>query len=355
MKDTLLILTPGFPANEADTTCLPPQQVFVRALKKNYPQLDILVLSFRYPYHTTGYEWNGITVIPFGGKNKKGFSRLLLWHRINKKLRAINSRKNIIGILSFWYGECALAGKKFAARYNHQHLCWILGQDAKKNNRYVQRTRPEPGELVALSDFIAGEFEKNHGARPQHIIPPGIDTSLFSDHLPVKDIDIMGTGSLIPLKQYAVFLEAIAGIKKQLPHIKALLAGDGPEKKKLVSLAKQYCLEENIVFTGALPHTRVLELMQRTKVFLHPSRYEGFGVVCIEALQAGAAVISFCRPMKKEIPDWHFVHSKEEMTTAALSLLKKNEKVPGSTTPFLITDSVNAMMQLFGYKEATTS
>lgn len=32
----LVIITPGFAANEADTTCLPPRQMFVKVLHKAY-------------------------------------------------------------------------------------------------------------------------------------------------------------------------------------------------------------------------------------------------------------------------------------------------------------------------------
>ena len=50
-KEILIILSPGFPESEADSTCLPMQQQFVRALKEMHPELDIVVLTFQYPYH----------------------------------------------------------------------------------------------------------------------------------------------------------------------------------------------------------------------------------------------------------------------------------------------------------------
>ena len=36
-QKTLIILSPGFAKDEADTTCLPAQQVFIKALNKNFP------------------------------------------------------------------------------------------------------------------------------------------------------------------------------------------------------------------------------------------------------------------------------------------------------------------------------
>jgi hypothetical protein len=50
-NEIFIILSPGFPESEADSTCLPMQQQFVRALKEMYPGLDIVVLTFQYPYH----------------------------------------------------------------------------------------------------------------------------------------------------------------------------------------------------------------------------------------------------------------------------------------------------------------
>ena len=45
-EKTLVILTPGFPENEADTTCLPMQQSLVRSIKENYRHINITILSF---------------------------------------------------------------------------------------------------------------------------------------------------------------------------------------------------------------------------------------------------------------------------------------------------------------------
>ena len=49
-QKTFVILTPGFAKDEADSTCIPTQQNFVRALKELYPQLNIIILAFDYPY-----------------------------------------------------------------------------------------------------------------------------------------------------------------------------------------------------------------------------------------------------------------------------------------------------------------
>jgi glycosyltransferase involved in cell wall biosynthesis len=354
--ETLVILTPGFPKDEADCTCLPMQQSFARTLKELYPRLNIIILSFQYPYHKEKYKWFGISVIPFNGRNKGGLSKLLLRKKINAELKEITKENKITGILSFWYNECALVGKRFANKNGIKHYCWILGQDARESNKYIKYIRPEAGELIALSDFIQDEFEKNHGIRPQHVIPPGPDSyrddpKQLSVLTKERDIDVLAAGSLIPLKQYDIFIEIVAEIKKQLPGIKAMLVGDGPEKDKLRNLIAKLELQGNIALTGELSHPEVLQLMQRTKLFLHPSSYEGFGVVCLEALYGGASVISFVKPMQKSIKNWHIVRTKEEMKEKALEILRNSDTGYPSVSPFLMSDCVEAIGGLFNFSQ----
>jgi glycosyltransferase involved in cell wall biosynthesis len=345
-RQTLVILTPGFPRSEDDTTCLPMQQQLVKAIKRNDPLLDIIILSFHYPFFKKTYQWHDVKVISFGGKNKGGLTKLLLRQRANAALKKINSENDIIGILSFWYGECAWVAKRFADKHNLKHYCWVLGQDAKKENKYPLRLHARADELMALSDFIQDEFERNHGVRPAHMIPPGVDTSA-SVNMISKDIDIIAAGSLIPLKQYEILVEIVSGIKKERPGVKAVLIGDGPERAKLQKLIGEKGLDQNIRLTGELAHPEVLELMQRGKIFIHPSSYEAFGVVCIEALHAGCHVISFCRPMKHHIEGWHIVSSKEAMEQKAIEILQENHTIHNSSSPFLITDTAKAVADLF--------
>src|SRR5215207_10957946 len=117
VEKTLVILTPGFAKDEADSTCIPTQQNFVTALKKMYPALNIIILALDYPYSRRTYQWFNHTVISFNGRNKGGLSKLLLRRKIFSTLKKINASNNIIGLLSFWWGECALTGKKFADDY----------------------------------------------------------------------------------------------------------------------------------------------------------------------------------------------------------------------------------------------
>lgn len=344
---TLVILSPGFPESEGDTTCLPPKQAFVKAVNRVRPDIKIIIIAFQYPFFKKNYSWFGNEVIALGGRSRGKSARLITWLRAWLYLRKIMKHHHVTGLLSFWATESALVGKRFAKFHHLRHLTWISGQDAKENNRYVKWIRPAADELVAMSDFLRKEFLANHHILPAFTIPIGVDPSAFPSTPAKRDIDLMGAGSLISLKQFGVFVEVVNELRKKFPFMKCMICGKGPEQDKLEVMIHGFHLEDHLTLTGELPQPEILALMQRTKIFLHTSAYEGFGSVCIEALYAGAQVVSFVRPMDSWISQWYIVQDKEEMIERIITLLSDDQLEYRSVLPWSMDDSAKKMMQLF--------
>jgi glycosyltransferase involved in cell wall biosynthesis len=197
-----------------------------------------------------------------------------------------------------------------------------------------------------MSDFLMETFYKNHSIRPQHLIADGIDAPLFAPVIPVRDIDILGAGNLVPLKRYHIFINVVSVLAATGVVQKATLCGSGTEEHLLKQQVAGAGLQNIVEFTGLIPHAGVLQYMQRAKVFLHTSEYEGFGNVCIEALYAGAHVISFTRPMRQHIPHWHIVSTVGEMIEKAMDLLQQPATVYSPVLPFDMNDSAKQFIQL---------
>jgi len=346
-KKRLVILTPAFPANESEVNWVHSLQLFLNSIKKLFPEIEIIVLTFIYPHDISSYQWNGIGVFSFDGMSYKKYKRPLLWRNIWKKLSEINKQERISIILSIWCSECALVGKYFGKRNSIKHFTWICGQDARKKNKLVKFIRPLPTELIAKSDFLVDEFYRNHHIKPAYLIPNGVDTSLFGQS-GERDNDIMGAGSLSFLKQYDIFVEVIAGLKANRPGIKAMLCGDGEHEEGIKKMREDLSLQQNITLAGMLTPAETIKLMQRSKILLHPSSYEGFSMACCEALYAGAHVISFVKTMHHEIKNWHVVTSKEEMQQKAFELLYDPQLNHERVFTFSMDDSSTSMMELFG-------
>jgi glycosyltransferase involved in cell wall biosynthesis len=354
-RKTLVILSPAFAAHEQDSW-LPSQEVLIRALNRNFPLLNIVILSFHFPVAgQRKYNWYGNTVIAFNGGMKGKLHSILLWKKVWKQLRALKKEEEVIGLFSFFCSECAFIGHYFARWHRLKHHIWVLGQDAKKENKQVKRINPPASELVTISDFLVREFHKNHGIKPEHVIPIGILPELFPQATADRHIDLLAAGSLIPLKRHDLFLDIVSRISKHIPSIQAVICGAGPEYDQLAQQAAQLQLNTVLKMEGNKPHPEMLMLMQRSRILLHPSSYEGFGAVCIEALYAGAHVISFCKPMDAAISNWHIVKDIEEMAAKALSLLEDPSVCYTPQLPYPADESAKQLMALYGYSEEIVS
>ena len=352
-QKTLIILTPGFPKDESDTTCIPARQILVKALHAVNPHITIIIIAFQYPFVKSKYKWHGVNVISFNGRNKGKLNKLIVWKNVWSTLIKIKKDHDIIGILNFWLGECALIGKFFAKKYKLKQYTWILGQDAKKENKYFPFINPKCNELIALSDFIAEEFFINYCVKPKLIIPVGIDITMFGSGFQQRDIDIMGAGSFIPLKQYDVFIEIIKELVIYFPDIKVVICGDGPEWGKLFSLINKYNLQNNISLPGKLLHHQVLLLMQRSKIFLHTSSFEGFGTVYAEALYAGTHVIGFTKPMEKLFDHFTLVKNKKEMKNKIIGLLNNKQLNYDKVLMYPVENIAKEILNLFTANRGT--
>jgi len=323
----LVILSPGFPKDEDDSTCLPPIQQFVLSIIKTQPAEKLVIISFQYPFESKKYIWNGVQVIALGGQNRKYIFKIYTWTKALVKLNAIHKSTPIAGILSLWIGECALVGKMFSRFRKIKHFMWSHGQDAKKNNKYMAFIKPKNEQVIAISDFNKGELQNNHAVQAFVIAENGINAACFPFfNTSLRSIDIIGVGSLIALKNYKQFIQIVYELKKSSAHIHAVLVGGGPEESELKQMATKLNLQENIKFTGVLPHKEVLQLMNNSKVFLHPSDYEGNSTVMMEALFAGCKVVAKQSLRNSSMKNFYKIQEMDPMLQTIEELLSKNEK-----------------------------
>ena len=291
-KKTVALLVPGFPANEADTTCIPFLQQFCLAFVRTRPDIELQVISFQYPFSKGDYLWNGIHVYCAGGNQHK-YNRLLTWTRVFIQLLKIRKKDELVIINSFWMTECSLVGQWFARLFNIKQIACIAGQDALVTNKYLPFINFKKLEVIALSENLVNTFYKSTGFKIQHIIPSGIDISKVKPTNEKRTIDILGVGALTQLKNYSLFIELLNDLKKYRPDIKACIIGKGEQRDLLKEKIKSCGLAHTIELSGELPQETVLTYMQKSKILLHTSSYEGQSTVMMEALACGLSVVCF--------------------------------------------------------------
>jgi glycosyltransferase involved in cell wall biosynthesis len=126
-----------------------------------------------------------------------------------------------------------------------------------------------------------------------HIIPNGIDIERIERIVPSSDgCDILFAGRLIKEKNMDMLLEAINHLQKVVPDIMCHIIGDGPEKERLIGLAGERGLLDNVKFFGFMGYDEIIACMKSSKLLVLPSSREGFGMVVIEAFACGVPVIT---------------------------------------------------------------
>ncbi|MFZ2411474.1 MAG: glycosyltransferase family 4 protein, partial [Candidatus Methanoperedens sp.] len=125
------------------------------------------------------------------------------------------------------------------------------------------------------------------------IVPNGIDLKRIAEIPPSSDeCDIIFVGRLIKEKNVDELLEAAGYVKEALPDVKCHIIGDGPEKERLIGLAAEIGLLDNVGFFGFMGYEEVIARIKSSKVLALPSSREGFGMVVIEAFACSVPVVT---------------------------------------------------------------
>lgn len=342
---SVLFITPGFAANEQDDTCIPPLQLLVKALQDRH--VPVFIIALEYPFQSTPYSWYGAKVFPCNGKNQK-------WLRLRTHARALNIAHDLISsedirvIFSFWLGQAWQVGKKLSQKYNLPHFTTLMGQDVlwKNNRRYLRRLADiDFHHLIAVSDFQAQQLEVEMGKRPGYVIPWALETSEISSMADQqRPIDILGVGSLLPVKNWITWLEVVQRIVQKMPNTRAVLIGNGPEHHKIADFIEKNGLTPHIMLFGALPRKKVLEYMTQSKTLLHTAQFESFGYVLAEARALGCQVIS--SPVGIAVDVGITGKTVEELAFLLRKALTE-ESLYAPQTPFSVQAMVHSYVALF--------
>lgn len=76
------------------------------------------------------------------------------------------------------------------------------------------------------------------------------------------------------------------------PHWHLVIAGQGPDEKRLKDCAAQLGVQERIIFLGELSQDRIGSVLAALDVFVFPSRAETFGLAAVEAAQSAVPVVA---------------------------------------------------------------
>ena len=156
---------------------------------------------------------------------------------------------------------------------------FLRNTKTKNGIRLINKILNSVDYSVCVSDMLKN-IATTCGAKNAITIYNGVNQHEF-EKVNKEDYkyNIITVGSLIPRKKHDITIQAIEKLYKKYPKIRLNIVGFGVEKENLTNLVKEKKLEEVVTFKGEISNNEVLELMNKSYVFILPSVAEGFGIV----------------------------------------------------------------------------
>ncbi len=183
-----------------------------------------------------------------------------------------------------------LAYKRFPETYRKEDLEIMEG--------IVSNSIKKAHHIIAISQSTKNDLIEYY-KKPEEMISI---TPLAAD--PIFSIDqstpkqeggyILAVGNIQPRKNLMSLLQAYNHIKDDIRQDLILVGkvNNNHEGRRLTDYVEENGLQDRVQITGYINQLKLRDLYCKADVFVYPSIYEGFGIPILEAMSAGAAVIT---------------------------------------------------------------
>jgi phosphatidylinositol alpha-mannosyltransferase len=151
-------------------------------------------------------------------------------------------------------------------------------------------------ERIAVSS-AARHFVSTYFPGEYRIIPNGVDVDFYAHARPFPEfkdgkVNILFVGRTEPRKGAMYLMKAYAKIKPRYPDTRLIVVGRGPEMGDLRRFVHSHKLAD-VFFAGRVEDSDKASFYRTSDIFVAPSTgQESFGIVLLEAMAAGCAVVA---------------------------------------------------------------
>ncbi len=247
----------------------------------------------------------GVTVRALGvSRTVLALPRLIAFLRIERPDVLLSSLGHN-NIVSLWAKRLAFSESQVVVCQHN-----TVTEEAKAERAWQHRILPSLYRLfldwadgvVAVSRGVADDMAAVTGTAREHIsviynpcLVPGFDR-LAAEAVghpwlqgPRTEPVFLGVGRLVPQKDFATLIRALALLNQSRP-ARLLILGEGPLRPQLEDLARELRVFDRVGFPGF--QRNPLPYIREADALVMSSRWEGFGNVLVEALGCGTPVIS---------------------------------------------------------------
>ena len=142
---------------------------------------------------------------------------------------------------------------------------------------------------IAISDSLAAFVERWSGIRPDTVLY-GWPASGVAPRERSTVRELLAVGRLEPQKGFDVLIETIGLLRSGGYDVRLSIAGEGGQRETLQRQIEALGLSASVTLLGY--RADVESLMASADVFVHTARWEGFGLVLLEAMRAGLPIVA---------------------------------------------------------------
>ena len=174
----------------------------------------------------------------------------------------------------------------------------LLGKD-KSFQPVIEFAINQSDAVTAVSESLKEDTYQFFDIKKDiEVIPNFIDPSLyrFAEDIELRaqfaekdEVIITHISNFRKVKRVDDVIRIFEGVQQQLS-AKLLMVGDGPELHQVKNLARELGVSDKVFFLGK--SKRIEQITSISDVFLLPSETESFGLVALEAMASGVAVVS---------------------------------------------------------------
>lgn len=188
------------------------------------------------------------------------------------------------------------------------------------------------------------ELLRRYGVQiPIRVIPTGVDIQSMNrdaDRDVRKDLGIdkdapviLTLSRIAAEKKINHILNVLPAIIDEIPNVKFVIAGDGPDVKVLQEQVERLTLDDYVIFAGNVDHGDVGNYYRMADIFVSASDTETQGLTYVEALAVGTPCVVYNTDYTENIFDKDIFgrrfNTQQEMQEEIISLLKqKRSKIP---------------------------
>jgi glycosyltransferase involved in cell wall biosynthesis len=175
-------------------------------------------------------------------------------------------------------------------KYLLQKADFILPVSTYTRDVLINKYEINPSKFIILNNCIDPYFKREFSQDIQHKIE--LETGFNQNHQIILTLTRLASSE--KYKGYDQVIEAVSIIKKSNPAIRYIIAGkyDNQEYERIQLLIAHYDVANEVRLTGFIEDDELSTYFGMADVFAMPSKKEGFGIVFIEAMACGLAVIA---------------------------------------------------------------